>query len=104
MKTSLLIVDPQNDFCHPDGSLYVPEAEKDCKRLTDLINKYSTKIDSIHITLDTHHYFDIAHPIFWLDQNDKNPTPYTIIKAEDVRSGIWRASVEIGRASCRERV
>lgn len=29
MKTVLLVVDMQNDFCLPSGSLYVPGAEKD---------------------------------------------------------------------------
>ena len=37
MKTVLFIVDMQNDFCLPTGSLYVPGAEKDAERLSLLI-------------------------------------------------------------------
>ena len=33
MKLHLVAIDPQNDFCSPHGSLYVPGAEEDMKRL-----------------------------------------------------------------------
>jgi nicotinamidase-related amidase len=46
----LLVVDMQNDFCHPNGSLYVEGAEK----LSELINKEMTsgKYDMIWATQD----------------------------------------------------
>lgn len=39
-KIHLLIIDPQNDFCSPDGSLYVHGAEQDMQRLADFIDTY----------------------------------------------------------------
>ena len=65
MKTVLLVVDMQNDFCLPSGSLYVPGAEKDVERLSRLIKEKMTVIDKIILTADEHHVMDIAHPSYW---------------------------------------
>lgn len=84
----LLIIDPQNDFCKPNGALFVDGADDDMKRLAAMINRLGNKIDDIHVTLDSHHQIDIAHPIFWVEAaTGKSPTPFTIISAADVKSG-----------------
>lgn len=84
----LLVIDPQNDFCKPNGSLYVEGADDDMKRLAAMINRLGGKIDDIHITMDSHHQIDIAHPIFWVETATGNsPNPFTIISAADVKSG-----------------
>ncbi|MDR1748551.1 MAG: isochorismatase family protein [Spirochaetaceae bacterium] len=90
MDTALIIIDPQNDFCSPNGSLYVPGGEEDCRRLAAFVDKWKEKIDSVYVTLDTHPYYHIAHPGFWLDTENNHPDVYTIITEEDVRRGIWR--------------
>jgi len=90
MKTHLLVIDGQNDFCSPKGSLYVKGAEGDMSRLSTLIKNNIHTISSIHATLDTHHKLDIAHPIFWKDQKGKHPDPGTIISADDVKTGVWK--------------
>ncbi len=92
MQIELLIIDPQNDFCHPDGSLFVPGATDDMDRTADMITRLKDKIDDIHITLDSHHFVDIAHPIFWLDSSGKHPAPFTIIAAADVKNGLFRTT------------
>ena len=89
----LLVIDPQFDFCNQAGSLFVPGADKDCVRLADMIRRISPKINDIHITLDTHHRYDIAHPMFWINSSGKHPDPFTIISPNDVRKGIWRATI-----------
>ena len=66
-KVHLLIIDPQRDFCDSDGALSVPGADKDIKRLSNMIERLENKILNIHCTLDNHHLFDISHPIFWTD-------------------------------------
>ena len=86
-KIKLLIIDPQNDFCDPNGSLFVPGADIDCKNLASFIKKNSRKIDAIHITLDSHSTYHIAHPVFWKDSNGKNPDPFTIITEKDIADG-----------------
>ena len=89
-KLELLVIDPQNDFCDAKGSLFVPGADKDSVRLAAMINRLSGRLDDIHVTLDTHHFVDIAHPIFWKDANGKAPDPFTLISASDVKNGVYR--------------
>lgn len=94
MKTNLLIIDPQVDFCGgPDKALYVPGADEDCKRLADMIVRLKDDIDDIYVTLDSHNYVDIAHPIFWINEDyvngSQHPDPYEIISVEDIESGKW---------------
>ncbi|TLV00004.1 nicotinamidase [Dyadobacter luticola] len=88
-KTALLIIDAQFDFCNPKGTLYVPGAEKDMERIANLIALDGPKIDSIFVTLDTHKVLDIAHPLFWEDQNGNTVAPFTLITAAAVKSGKW---------------
>ncbi len=90
MSNLLLIIDPQNDFSNPKGTLYVPGASEDCSRLADFINKNSSKINSIQITLDSHPSYHIAHPYFWVDENGNNPAPYTIITHQDFSKGLFK--------------
>lgn len=87
MKIHLVIIDPQYDFCNSKGALFVAGADKDMDNLAEMINRLGSRLDDIHVTLDSHHLVDIAHPIFWLDSNGKHPNPFTIISADDVANG-----------------
>jgi len=129
MRIELLIIDPQNDFCWPgidtskrtseevrlleaniskdvinQGALFVPGAENDMKRLAAMVVRLKDKIDDIHVTLDSHHYVDIAHPIFWINSENKHPDPFTIITTDDVRKGLWQATYEVYRSRARDYV
>jgi nicotinamidase-related amidase len=86
---AFLIIDAQYDFCHPNGALYVPGAEKDMERLSRFISANAPKIDHICITLDSHPVNDISHPSFWQDKNGKFPAPFTQITLADVQGGQW---------------
>ena len=66
-KIALIIIDPQNDFCSPRGSLFVPGADEDNERLGEFILANSLEIDQIIVTLDSHYVIDISHPKFWVD-------------------------------------
>ena len=94
----LLIIDPQNDFCIPEGSLYVDGAEKDMGRLTSFIDKNMGNISRITVTLDSHKNYHIANPIFWIDEEGKHPQPFTIITSNDVDTGRWQATNSIHRS------
>jgi len=87
--STLLIVDPQNSF-HPGGSLAIPAANDDAKRIALLIDSNSG-IDRIVVTLDSHHKLHIAHPYFWVDgeTKTKHPTPFSLISSQDVEEGKW---------------
>ena len=93
MANSLLVIDPQNDFCDPAGALAVPGAADDCQRIAAMIERIGDDLSSIYVTLDTHHLFHIAHPAFWIDSDGNSPAPYTIISEADVKSGKFRAAL-----------
>lgn len=93
LKTELLIIDPQNDFCDPKGSLYVNGANDDIKRLADFIKKNKAKLFDVHVTLDSHHVFQVFHPLFWKDTNGKHPAPFTRITQDDIEKGVWTPSI-----------
>lgn len=85
MKIHLLIIDPQNDFCVPDdghgnaGTLCIPGAHDDMKRVAAMIDRIGLKLDDIHVTLDSHRHVDISHPIWWKDSKGVPPPPFTLL-------------------------
>jgi nicotinamidase-related amidase len=87
LSVSLLIIDPQNDFCSPEGALYVPGADADCKRLASFIVSHTNLFDSIHFTADAHDYYNIAHPSFWETPNGGEPLAFTQISGESFARG-----------------
>lgn len=89
MGNAFLIIDAQFDFCHPDGALFVPGADRDVERMAGLIQEHAGQIDHIIVTLDTHHVLDIAHPLFWADASGNHPAPFTPISAAEVDAGRW---------------
>ena len=85
-----LIIDPQEDFCNPDtGTLYVSGADADMTRLARMVTRIGGTVDAIHVTLDSHHYINIAQPVWWQDSKGQHPDPFTIISVDDLRSGRW---------------
>ena len=105
--TVLLIIDPQVDFARPAhgnprdpqftpaGALYIPGAERDLDRLALMVERNLEAIDDITVTLDSHQPVHIAHPVFWVDRQGRNPAPFTAIAAADVDGADpkWRAAV-----------
>lgn len=90
MKIHLLVIDPQNDFCDiPGATLPVSGANEDMKRLAAMIERVGPKLADIHVTMDSHRLIDIAHPVWWMNQNGDQPAPFTIISADDIENGIW---------------
>jgi nicotinamidase-related amidase len=88
---NLFIVDPQNDFCSPMGSLYVPNAEKDVAKISDLINEVGENINNIYISMDMHNILNIWNKEFWIDEcNYKHPQEFTTITLQDVLEEKWK--------------
>lgn len=106
LKVHLFIVDPQNDFMgNDDGTPYlevltnnttksatlpVKGGVSDMMRFAKVIDRIGDKVEDIHVTLDSHHVVDVAHPGMWRDENGRSPAPFTIIKHDDIRNGIWQ--------------
>lgn len=91
-KRTLVIVDPQNDFCDHRGSLYVEGAYADVRRLAEHIALAGEYYTDIIVSLDCHDVTAIFHPRFWLDNSGSTPPPYTQITEQDFREGKWRAA------------
>lgn len=99
-KIHLVIIDPQNDFMGNDGgtpysegayaaTLAVKGAVSDMRRLAAFVDRVGHKLDDIHVTLDSHQLLDVGHAALWMDQNGKQPGPFTLISEADILSGMW---------------
>ncbi|MCV6637331.1 hypothetical protein [Candidatus Albibeggiatoa sp. nov. NOAA] len=99
MNLQFLIIDPQYDFADPNGHLFVPNADQDALRLAAMLERHMQQIQSIHVTLDSHHWFDIAHPAFWVNTQGQHPEPFTLITEQDIELGQWRTA----KAACQNR-
>ena len=105
LNAQLFIVDPQNDFMGKDdgtpltldivggaqfkAALPVKGAVSDMRRTGQLVRRIGRRLSDIHVTLDSHRPIDVGHPALWRDQQGRFPAPYTIIRADDIRNGIW---------------
>lgn len=97
-KNCLFIIDPQRDFCNPEGALYVKGAEGDIYRLARFIKENTEEIDNLVVTLDTHQINDISHPNFWKDDKGNSPAPFTTITYNDLLNGKWIPKFEKAEA------
>ena len=94
---ALVIIDPQNDFCDPKGSLYVEGAAADIGRLSRYIIEAGSNISGIFVSLDSHDEYAIFHPAFWVDDAGRHPDPFIEITAADFKSGRWTAAAAINK-------
>lgn len=53
-KTAIVVVDMQNGFCHPDGSLYAEASEAAIEPVTDVIDRAVAADTRIVFTRDVH--------------------------------------------------
>jgi nicotinamidase/pyrazinamidase len=91
MRTKLLIIDPQNDFCDIDGAaLPVAGANTDLTRLAGFIKTNQNRISDITVTLDSHASVAVERTTFWLDRDGQPVAPFTLITAADVLDGTFR--------------
>ena len=95
MRVLLLIIDMQVDFCHENGTLFVPGAPGDIQRLIEFIYRNAGRITHITCSLDSHYPFQIFHPAWWVDRKGKHPSPFTIISSGDVEDGTWRPLFQV---------
>jgi len=89
-RIMLLLVDPQVDFVHEDGSLAVPGAVDDMRRTVEWLLRHADEITSVAASLDSHVPVQIFYPPWWVDAAGEHPAPYTAINAADVDAGRWR--------------
>lgn len=90
----LLVIDMQVDFCHEQGTLHVPGAAHDIRRLIEFIYRNVERITSITCSLDSHLTHQIFHPSWWADEEGNHPAPFTVITRQHVKQGLWRPLIE----------
>ena len=91
MRTQLLIIDPQNDFCDIEGAaLPVAGANEDLKRLAGLIDSNASRIGGITVTLDSHASVAVERTTFWLGPDGQTVAPFSFLSADDLRAGSYR--------------
>ena len=93
-KVKILLIDPQIDFIHKDGTLCVPGAIEDTRRTIEFIYRNTEEITSIAVSMDSHIPFQIFYPTWWSNEKGEHPAPYTVISQKDVKDGIWRPLVD----------
>jgi nicotinamidase-related amidase len=96
LRVCLLAVDVQNTFCVPGFELFVggrsgTGAVDDNRRLCAWIYRHLDTVTEVIPSLDTHHAMQVFHAIWLVDERGEHPAPYTLVSAEDVAAGRWRA-------------
>ena len=89
----LVIIDMQVDFCHPDGTLFVPGSVGDIQRTIEFIYNNAERITNITCSLDSHLPHQIFSPGWWVDGAGNHPAPFTLISYEDIKQGKWKPVV-----------
>ncbi len=94
-KICLMTVDVQNTFCIPGFELFVggrsgTGAVDDNRRLCEFIYRNLDVITQICPTMDTHQAMQIFHSSFWINDEGRQPAPFTLISEEDVEKGRWK--------------
>jgi nicotinamidase-related amidase len=84
---TLLIIDPQNDFCDRQGTLFVPGAEEDMLRLAGFIDSARHQLGEVVVTLDSHPSVAIERPTFWIRGDGGPVAPFTQITHAQVAAG-----------------
>jgi len=87
MDVRLLIIDPQEDFCNPDGALFVPGAVEDCERSAAMIDRLGRAINRIYVTFDSHRQYQIFHTMFWRKSDGSAVQPFDMITHEQILTG-----------------
>lgn len=83
-RSALVVVDMQNGFCHPDGSLYAPASESVIEPIAELVDRARAADVQVIYTRDVHPpgQFDGAH---YYDEFDR--------WGEHVLEGSWEAEL-----------
>jgi nicotinamidase-related amidase len=93
-RIAVLAIDCQVAFCVPGASLFVPGAVEDTRRAIEWLYRNVERLTTLVFTLDTHSVFQVFHPAAWVDAAGRHPAPFTVISADDVRSGRWRPALQ----------
>lgn len=87
LTIALIIIDQQKTFALKDGELSIaPASVRDTLNLCEFIYRNARILSDLIFTLDTHHLFQVFHPLFWVDANGNHPDGFTAIFPGEVGS------------------
>lgn len=89
MQRLLLGIDLQNDFCHPDGALFVTGAEQDLANIIRLLENGGSAFTDILMSMDSHYPIHIAHSAYWSDNQGNHPPEFSTITYQEVIDQQW---------------
>ncbi len=95
---TLLLIDPQNDFCDFDGTapgtpaLPVAGADADMQRAAAFLNAAAAQVDRVVVTFDSHAAYGIERPGFWVHADGTPVGAFTQVTAAQVHAGEVRAA------------
>lgn len=87
-----IIIDPQNDFCLKNGSLFVPGADIAMNRVATMIRADMNRWTELWVSMDSHQTIHIAHPIFWVNEKGEHPPVFSCITLDDFEKNVWKPS------------
>ncbi len=77
MNRALIVIDMQNDFCHPNGALTTKEAQECVPMVIKLVEEFRNSGEAIYFTQDTH------------DLNYRNTQEGQKLPIDHCRYGSW---------------
>lgn len=101
-KVHLLVIDDQNDFSFPEGSLYVggrsgTGAMDAQKNLVEFVYRYLHVVSQITCTMDTHNPYQVFFTSAHLRADGSRPEAHTIISADEYEAGEYRPDPVMAR-------
>ena len=105
LRSHLLLVDMQRDFCLKRGSLFVggrsgKGAIDDTARLVRFLYRNLPRLTDVTCTLDTHLPFQIFFPSFWVDQHGEHPSPNRSVPLKELQEGLLRPNPAVAWWLC----
>lgn len=89
-RYALLIIDADNDFVDPQGSLFVQGADRCMMELSQWISKSCKNLTTVYCSQDAHTLDHIGFPGYWAKgpKGTIDPKPYMQVSIEDVEAGL----------------
>lgn len=100
VRTLLLLVDLQKDFCFPEGALYVAGRDgrgalDDNRRIASFLYRNLDRVSATLSTFDSHLPHHVFSPSFWVGEGGEELTAHRTLQAADIRSGRARPRPEL---------
>jgi len=92
-KVLSLMIDYQGDFTDfpgQPGTLSVPGTVDDVRRQIEWLFTNVEVLTGLMLSLDQHLPYQIFYPSWWADRTGKGPAPFTLLKDDEVKAGLWR--------------